>query len=223
MENKKILIAEDEIHMRKVILAYLKKAGFVAKGVEDGISALKEVEEFNPDLLILDLMLPELSGEEVCQRLRQSSNIPILMLTAKSRQDDKITGLELGADDYLIKPFDPKELILRIKAILRRSDYEGENCEIMVLSNGRLKVDFSAQIVKANEDDAHLTHTEFKILETLIRHPNQVLSRQQLIDKALGIDFDGFDRTVDAHVKNIRQKLSLKKNELYSHNLWRRL
>ncbi|MCK8828417.1 response regulator transcription factor [Natroniella acetigena] len=213
MKDKKVLLAEDESRMRKVVLAYLKKEGFIAKGVEDGKKALEEIDNFNPDLLVLDLMLPKLSGEEVCQQLRQSSKLPILVLTAKSRTDDKVNCFELGADDYLVKPFEPKELIARIKAILRRSDYQNKRCEVMVLNNGEIKVDFKAKTVKLNGEDIKLTNTEFEILQTLIEHPNQVLSREQILTKALGFDFDGFDRTIDAHIKNIRKKLSLKKDQ----------
>ncbi|MCK8825394.1 response regulator transcription factor [Fuchsiella alkaliacetigena] len=213
MNNKKILLAEDESRMQKVVLAYLKEEGFIAKGVKDGEIALKEIHKFNPDLLVLDLMLPKLSGEEVCQQLRQSSQLPILVLTAKNRTDDKLNCFELGADDYLVKPFEPKELIARVKAILRRSDYQNKKCEVLVLAEGRIKIDFNAKIVKLNGKDAQLTHTEFKVLQSLIQHPNQVLSREQLLDRALGFDFDGFDRTIDTHIKNIRHKLSLKKDE----------
>ncbi len=213
MSKEKILVAEDEEHMLKVVLAYLKKENYLTKGVNDGNSALKEIDHFEPDLLILDLMLPGLSGEKVCQRIRQHSKLPILMLTAKSRPDDKINGFKLGADDYLVKPFNPKELIARIKAILRRSDHNSNQCDIIVLGNEKIKINFDNMKVTLNNKDVELTSTEFKVLKVLIENSGQVLSREQLIDHAFGFKFNGFDRTIDTHIKNIRRKLSLKKDE----------
>jgi len=213
MSKERILVAEDEKHMLKVVLAYLKKENFLTKGVNDGITALKELDNFEPDLLILDLMLPGLSGEKVCQRIRQHSNLPILMLTAKSRPDNKINGFKLGADDYLVKPFNPKELMARIKAILRRSDHNSNKCDIIVLGDEKIKINFDKMKVTNNNKDIKLTSAEFKVLKTLIDNPGQVLSRKQLIDHAFGFEFSGYDRTIDTHIKNIRRKLSLKKDE----------
>ena len=212
MVGEKILIAEDEEHMRKVLSAYLKKEGYSPKGVANGKKALEIIEEFDPDLLILDLMLPGLSGEELCQRLRKYSNLPVLMLTAKGRPADRIEGFKVGADDYLVKPFHPEELIMRIKAILKRTN-QASNSQRVVLKDGKLVVDFKAMSVLLNGQEVKLTTTEFQILKTLIQNKGQVLTREQIMDKALGWDFTGFDRTIDAHIKNIRNKLRLDKGE----------
>ncbi|MEJ6951825.1 response regulator transcription factor [Natronospora cellulosivora (SeqCode)] len=209
----KILIAEDESRMRKVLREYLKKASFEVIEAEDGKTAIEKVNNENPDMLILDLMLPGLSGEEVCQRLRISSDIPILILTAKGRDDERINGFAIGADDYLVKPFNPRELVARVKAILRRSDYDGIKAEKIVLDQGKIVVYPDSMIVELEGEDATLTATEFSILDVFLRHPGQVLSRDQLADYSLGLEFQGFDRTIDTHVKNIRRKLNLRKDE----------
>ena len=211
--SKKILIAEDESRMRKVVREYLKKAGFEVIEAEDGKKALEKVEKESPDMLVLDLMLPKLSGEEVCQKLRQHSDIPILMLTAKSRVEERINGLGIGADDYLLKPFNPRELIARVKAILRRSDINQVKAEQIVLGEGKIIVYPKSMLVKLAGENVGLTATEFSIFHTLLRNPQQVLSRDQLADSALGLEFKGFDRTIDTHLKNIRRKLNLKKDE----------
>ncbi len=213
MKPIKILVAEDEAHMRKVVQAYLKKEGFLTRGVENGKKVLEILEKFEADLLVLDLMLPGLRGEEICRRLRQYSDLPVLMLTARGRPQDRIKGFNLGADDYLVKPFHPEELIVRIKAILRRSKDISSRSEKIFLKKGKLKIDFEAMAVKAEGKKIDLTHTEFKILKTLIEHAGQVLSREQILNKTLGWDYDGFDRTIDVHIKNIRRKLSFKKDE----------
>lgn len=213
MGNKKILVVDDEAKIRKVVSAYLKKEGFEVEEVEDGQKAIEIVESFQPDLMVLDLMLPKISGEEVCQQVRQKSELPILMLTAKNSEDDKINGFNYGADDYLIKPFSNKELIARIKAILRRSDYKAEKAEIIIYDNGRLKFYPNKMKVIFTGKEVDLTNTEFKIFYNLARNPEQVLSREQLAEKVMGLEFKGFDRTIDAHIKNIRKKLGLAKNE----------
>ena len=213
MENKKVLVVDDEAKIRKVVSAYLKKEGFEVKEAEDGQKAIEIVESFQPDLMVLDLMLPKISGEEVCQRVRQKSELPILMLTAKNTEDDKIMGFNYGADDYLIKPFSNKELIARIKAILRRSDYKAEKAEMIVFDDGKLKFYPKKMKVKYKEKEIDLTNTEFKIFYNLARNPEQVLSREQLARKVMGLEFKGFDRTIDAHIKNIRKKMGFSKNE----------
>ncbi|MGM0437795.1 MAG: response regulator transcription factor [Bacillota bacterium] len=213
MKNKKILVVDDEAKIRKVVSAYLKKEDFEVKEAEDGKKALEIVESFQPDLMVLDLMLPEISGEEVCQRVRQKSELPILMLTAKNSENDKINGFNYGADDYLVKPFSNKELIARIKAILRRSDYKAEKAEMIIYNEGRLKFYPDKMKVIFEEKEINLTNTEFKIFYNLARNPDQVLSREQLAEKVMGLEFKGFDRTIDAHIKNIRKKMKLAKNE----------
>jgi DNA-binding response OmpR family regulator len=157
-------------------------------------------------------MLPKISGEEVCQKIRQISEIPIIMLTAKSTEEDKISGFNYGADDYLTKPFSPRELLVRTRAILRRSG-SMEKASIISLNSGEFKIYPDEMTVKKEDKDCELTSTEFKILMTLINNAGQVLSRDQLADKVMGLEFSGFDRTIDAHIKNIRKKMVLEKDQ----------
>ena len=213
MENKKILVVDDEEKIRKIVSAYLKKDDYEVKEAKDGEKALELVESFQPDLMVLDLMLPKLSGEEVCQQVRQKSELPILMLTAKNTEDAKVNGFNYGADDYLVKPFSNKELIARIKAILRRSDYKAEKADIIIYDDGRLKFYPDKMKVIYQKKEIDLTNTEFKLFYNLARNPEQVLSREQLAEKVMGLEFKGFDRTIDAHIKNIRKKMGLAKNE----------
>jgi len=212
--NKKILIVDDEYKIRKVIEAYLKKSGFETFTAEDGKKALEYFAEKDPDLIVLDLMLPKINGEEVCQKIRQRSDIPIIMLTAKGQEDEKIEGLNIGADDYVVKPFSPRELLARIQAILRRSDYETPNAEFINYLDGELKIFPKEMQVIFRDDIIDFTTTEFNILYYMVRNSKQVLSREQLVDKVLGLEFKGFDRTIDAHIKNIRKKLSITDQKL---------
>jgi DNA-binding response OmpR family regulator len=211
--QKRILVVDDEPGIRKIVKAYLEKDGFIVDTACDGKEAIHLFNVFQPHLIILDLMLPELSGEEVCQKIRQTSNLPIIMLTAKSSENDRVEGLNIGADDYLVKPFSSRELLARIKAILRRVNFEGNSAEVLIFGKGSLKVYPGERIVKRNEVDIDLTVTEFNILLFLMKSAGQVLSREQLINKVLGLEFKGFDRTIDAHIKNIRKKLDFKKDE----------
>ncbi|SFL12803.1 response regulator transcription factor [Halanaerobium salsuginis] len=207
----RILVVEDEYKIRKIINSYLKE-DFEIIMAEDGQLGLNIFQEEDLDLIILDLMLPKLSGEELCQKIRQVSNLPIIMLTAKSSEEAKISGFKYGADDYLTKPFSPRELLVRVKAILRRSKNK-KNAAIIKLEEGQIEVFPEKMLVKKQGHNCSLTTTEFKILLTLINNSGQVLSRNQLADKVLGLEFNGFDRTIDAHIKNIRKKLDLKKDQ----------
>jgi DNA-binding response OmpR family regulator len=152
-------------------------------------------------------MLPGISGEELCKRIRQFSNVPILMLTAKVQESDKINGFSIGADDYLTKPFSPRELVMRVKAILRRTTDDVPLAEVISFNNDDLVVDFKAHTVKKKGVVVNLTPNEFKILKFLIRNPNRVFTREELIEKVMGFDYEGYDRTIDAHIKNLRQKI----------------
>ncbi len=212
--EKKLLVVEDEEKLSKIVKAYLEREGYIIKTAVDGKQALLLVDDFQPDLMILDLMLPLISGEEVCQRIRQDSELPILMLTAKSGEEDKIKGFEYGADDYLVKPFSLRELSARIKAILRRTDFSADKAEVLTYNNGRIKVFLSEMRVEVNGDDVVLTKTEFDIFHVFLKNPSHVLAREQIAEKVMGLEFTGFDRTIDAHIKNIRKKLLLKKNQL---------
>ena len=208
MKNIKILVVEDEQNISEVIKAYLSKEGFNVITANDGKEALKFFENEDIHLIILDLMLPKLSGEEVCATIRTTSDIPIIMLTAKVQEDDKVEGLSIGADDYVTKPFSPRELVSRVKALLRRSyKHSSPLAEKLTFNNGDLEVDIDKMMVIKEGKDVYLTSNEFKVLTALLTNPGKVFSREQLIEIAFGYDYDGFDRIIDTHIKNIRQKI----------------
>ena len=205
-DEKRILLVEDEKTIRDAVAAYLEREGYMVRGVGDGQSALEEFEKHSFDLIILDLMLPKLSGERVCRAVRETSNVPIIMLTAKGEVEDRIIGLELGADDYLIKPFSPRELVARARALLRRVHADSEP-QREVLEFGDLTIDVSGHKVLVAGKEVDLTASEFKLLTTLSRYPGRVYSRMELVEKVLGYDFEGYERTIDSHVKNLRAKI----------------
>ncbi|MDP9751961.1 MULTISPECIES: response regulator transcription factor [Thermoanaerobacter] len=205
--DKKILVVDDEIKILEVVKSYLEREGFSVITETNGNNVLDTFKKEKPDLVILDLMLPGISGEELCKRIRQFSNVPILMLTAKVQESDKINGFSIGADDYLTKPFSPRELVMRVKAILRRTTDDVPLAEVISFNNDDLVVDFKAHTVKKKGVVVNLTPNEFKILKFLIRNPNRVFTREELIEKVMGFDYEGYDRTIDAHIKNLRQKI----------------
>lgn len=209
MNNQfKILVVDDEQNILDVVSAYLKKEGFDVVTAADGEKALKIFKEEMIHLIVLDLMLPKVSGEEVCRRIRASSEVPILMLTAKVEEDDKIEGISIGADDYLTKPFSTRELVVRVRALLRRSYRDiTPLADILTFNNGDLEVDIKKMTVKKQGEVVNLTTHEFKVLTVLLAHPGQVFSREHLVEMAFGMDYDGFDRTIDTYIKNIRQKI----------------
>ena len=205
-DAKKILLVEDEKAIRDAVAAYLEREGYWVVGVGDGQSAIEEFEKHQFDLVVLDLMLPKIPGERVCRTIRDTSDVPIIMLTAKGEIEDRIIGLELGAGDYLIKPFSPRELVARVRALLRRvhSDVEPQR---EVMDFGELTIDISGHKVLVNGEEVDLTASEFKLLTTLCRYPGRVYSRMELVEKVLGYDFEGYERTIDSHVKNLRAKI----------------
>ncbi|MDO5044160.1 MAG: response regulator transcription factor [Coriobacteriia bacterium] len=205
-DARRILLVEDEKAIRDAVAAYLEREGYWVTGVGDGQAALEEFNKRKFDLIVLDLMLPKLSGERVCRAIRDESDVPIIMLTAKGEVEDKIIGLELGADDYLIKPFSPRELVARVKALLRRSHIDSEP-QREVLDFGELVIDVSGHKILVNDEEVDLTASEFKLLTTLARYPGRVYTRMELVEKVLGYDFEGYERTIDSHVKNLRAKL----------------
>lgn len=208
MNKRKILVVEDEKNILEVIEAYLLKEGFDVITAPDGKMALELFENEKIHLIILDLMLPKISGEEICTTIRATSDVPIIMLTAKVEEDSKIEGLSIGADDYVTKPFSPRELVSRVKALLRRSYRDSSTlAEILIFNNGDLEVDIDKMIIRKKGEIIYLTSNEFKVLVSLLTSPGQVFSREQLIELAFGYDYDGFDRTIDTHIKNIRQKI----------------
>lgn len=202
--GQKILIIEDEKKISEIIKAYLEKDGFRVALAETGGDGLKSLKE-SPDLIILDLMLPDMQGEELCKVIRAGSDVPVIMLTAKSGEEDRIKGLGIGADDYVVKPFSPRELVARVKAHLRR--YVKARRKIYSYNNGNLKLDVEHHEAFREGSPIALTPTEFKILVSLAENPGRVLSRDQLVNIVLGYDFEGYDRTIDAHVKNLRHKV----------------
>ena len=204
---KTILIVEDEPKLLEVVSSYLKKEGFNTLEALTANEAIHFVTNNSVDFVILDLMLPDMSGEALCQRIRQTHTLPILMLTAKVSEEDRINGLSLGADDYMVKPFSPRELVLRVKTILRRTGDEGLLAEQITYNKGELKVDARKQEVYVHGDLVNLTPNEYKLLLTFGRHPNRVFSREELVEKILGFDYEGDTRTIDQHVKNLRSKL----------------
>ena len=205
-DAKKILLVEDEKAIRDAVAAYLEREGYWVVGVGDGQSAIEEFEKHQFDLVVLDLMLPKIPGERVCRTIRDTSDVPIIMLTAKGEIEDRIIGLELGADDYLIKPFSPRELVARVRALFRRA-HQADEPAVEVLDFGDLVIDISGHKILVEGKEVDLTASEFKLLTTLARHPGRVYNRMELVEKVLGYDFEGYERTIDSHVKNLRAKL----------------
>jgi DNA-binding response OmpR family regulator len=207
--NERILIVDDEASIHEVARAYLERDGFIVYSAYDGREGLDIALTKRPALIVLDLMLPDLSGEEICNEVRSRSDVPILMLTAKSTEDQRIAGLQLGADDYLVKPFSPRELVARIKAILRRSGGEVPLVEQMRFDQGRLVIDQVRHEVLIDSEPVELTATEYKLLSALASYPGRAYSRLELVNRVEGHDFEGYERTIDAHVKNLRRKIEL--------------
>ncbi|MDP2234209.1 MAG: response regulator transcription factor [Actinomycetota bacterium] len=204
--TRRILVVEDEKSIRDAVTAYLEKEGYWVTPAADGLSALDAFDKHPYDLVVLDLMLPKMSGEQVCAEIRDTSDVPIIMLTAKGEEEDRIAGLEIGADDYLVKPFSPRELVARVRALLRRA-HVGEEPQRDRLEYGELSIDVAAHKAFLGTEELDLTASEFKLLTTIARYPGRVYSRMELVEKVLGYDFEGYERTIDSHVKNLRAKL----------------
>jgi len=203
-----IFIVEDDRKISKVVKVYLEEAGFKVLQFEKGKDAVTALLKQKPLLVILDLMLPDTTGEEVCQEIKESGDIPIIMLTAKSSEEERVAGFALGADDYVVKPFSPRELVYRVKALLKRAQKEDlSSAEPMNFSNGSLMIDGHSYAVKKHGEAVAITPTEFKVLFSLASAPGKVFTREELVDKALGYQFEGYERSIDAHIKNIRHKI----------------
>ncbi|WP_097026729.1 response regulator transcription factor [Clostridium peptidivorans] len=208
MNKKKILIVDDEIKILEVLKSYLQKEEFEVHEAITGTEALEKFNELSPSLIVLDLMLPDLSGEEVCKSIRAVSRVPIIMLTAKVEEDSILNGFDIGADDYVTKPFSPKQLVARVMALLRRSEEDmGLLSNYYSYNNDELTVDALTYEVKRDGEVVSLTSTELNILIAMIKYPNKVFTREELVCKALGEDFEGFDRVIDSHIKNLRRKI----------------
>ena len=204
MAGKKVLVVDDDVKTVELVKLYLNRDGYRVLTAYDGTEALRLAREGYPDLIVLDLMLPGIDGLEICRTLRGESDVPIIMLTAKTTDQDKLIGLDLGADDYVTKPFSPRELAARVRVVLRRLPGERGPDEI---KRGELTVNFLRHEASLAGRSLNLTTVEFKLLGVLAKEPGRVFSRVQLIDEALGYDFEGFDRTIDVHILNLRRKL----------------
>ena len=205
--GQSVLVVEDEASIASFVALYLKNAGYSVRTAETGGEALSQAASEPPSLIVLDLMLPDVDGIEVCRRIRASSDVPILMLTARDEDVDKIIGLEVGADDYLTKPFNPRELVARVKSILRRSSPDRRHPESAVLRHGDLVVDAGRREAHVGEEEIQLAPKEFDLLWELLDHRGLVLTRDQLLERVWGYTFAGDTRTVDVHVRQIRRKL----------------
>lgn len=207
MHNGKILVVDDEVKLVKLVRAYLERDGYEVVAAHDGETAFELFESESPDLVVLDVMLPGLDGLSFCRRVREGSQTPIIMLSARSEEVDKLVGLELGADDYMTKPFSPRELIARVKAVLRRSRMVAEGEGEQALVRGPMLIDGARRLVEVEGREVPFTATEFNLLSGIALRPRQVFSRRQLLSMVQGEYCEGYERTVDTHVKNIRRKL----------------
>lgn len=203
---KKILVVDDEEKIREMVKNYLEKEGYEVIQAADGTDALESINRDRPSLIVLDWMLPGMSGLEICRHVREKSNIPVIMLTAKTEEVDKLLGLELGADDYITKPFSLRELAARIKVVLRRAEpVESKNTDVVKI--GGLEINLNRHEVWSEGKIVSLTPTEFKILSVLLSNPGRVYSRLQLLDAALGFAYEGYERSIDTHISNLRKKI----------------
>jgi DNA-binding response OmpR family regulator len=206
--RSRVLVVDDEPKVISIVRGYLERDGFQVNEELDGKRALEFLKRVSPDLVILDIMLPQVDGLDVLREIRQTSKVPVIMLTARTEDSDKLIGLELGADDYVTKPFSPRELVARVKAVLRRSQNTGSTPSGKTpICVGGLKIDPQRFEVKCHDREINLTATEFRILLALAESAGRVLTRSQLMDRALGESYEGYDRTIDAHIKNMRHKL----------------
>ena len=223
MEKKqKVMIVDDDQHIAELISLYLSKEGYETMEIYDGREAVEKIGSFQPDMLLLDLMLPGMHGYKVCTEIRKISDIPVIMLTAKGETFDKVLGLELGADDYMVKPFDPKELVARVKAVLRRYDQKASQKEDknkkLVFSD--LEINISNYTVEYHGEYVDFPPKEFELLHYLAEHPNQVFTREQLLDRIWGYEYIGDTRTVDVHIKRIREKLNKQEQNWSIKTVW---
>ncbi len=204
---KTVLVVDDEEKIVDIVGAYLKSAGYAVLAAFDGEEALRLFELHAPDLVILDLMLPGKSGEDVCAAIRKRARTPVIMLTAKADERDIIGGLQLGADDYVMKPFSPRQLMARVEAVLRRAAPDEALYRVLCFGDGELVIDGARHEVRKHGERVPLTPTEFNILFTMAKHPTKTFTREELIAVAMEDDYEGYDRVIDTHIKNIRHKL----------------
>ncbi|MEW6139116.1 MAG: response regulator [Thermodesulfobacteriota bacterium] len=207
MVRKYVLVVEDECKIAELLREYLVRAGFVVTTVERGDLAIAEIRKNAPALVLLDIMLPGMDGMEVCREIRKFSNIPIIMITARIDEIDRVLGLELGADDYVCKPFSPREVVARVKTVLRRSQPQPAEPQLRV---GPITMDCATRQVSVSGKRVNLTPNEFALLRALMARPNRVFTRGELLNLVQGYNFDGYERTIDSHIKNLRKKMSEK-------------
>ncbi len=200
-----VLVVDDEMKITRLIRDYLEQAGFSVATASDGQAAISSARQLKPDLIVLDLGLPNIDGLDVIRALRKASNVPVVVVTARADEADRVVGLELGADDYIVKPFSPKELVARVRAVLRRSDAARMGAEIIRV--GSIVVDLLRREVRVNDRVVDVTATEFDLLHALARQPGRVFTRGQLLEAIHGVAFESYERAIDAHVKNLRRKL----------------
>lgn len=203
-----ILIIEDEVGISNIERKYLEKEGYLVDQSFNGEDALIKIKENRYDLILLDLMLPGVSGEEIMEFIRTNSETPVIMVTAKVEEEQIVKGLKLGADDYISKPFSPKEMVQRVKTVLRRVEkYNLPKSEWLNIDNGRIKIDFDNHKLLKNGQEVSLTNNEFKIIQTLFSNPQKIFTREEIIEIAFGMHYDAYDRAIDTHIKNIRHKI----------------
>jgi DNA-binding response OmpR family regulator len=205
MAQYSVLIVDDDAKLVQLLKTYFDKEGFITYTANDGLVALQEVRQRKPDIMILDLMLPGMDGWDVCRKIRRDNDLPIIMLTARDEESDRLVGLEIGADDYVSKPFSPKEVVARAKVILRRT--HREVVQQKLIKAGGLTIDLERHQVLDGNQLVDLTPTEFKLLEVLASNTGKVFSRLQIVEQTQGYTFEGYERTIDAHIKNLRRKL----------------
>ena len=218
--NELILVVDDEPKIARLARDYLEQAGFRVQTASDGKMALAVARHDRPDLIVLDLMLPKLDGLDVARHLRRESDVPIIMLTARAEEADRLIGLELGADDYITKPFSPRELVARVRAVLRR--VQGDIREVGVIRTADLEIDLRGHRVTRTGERIELTPIEFNLLAMLAQHPGQTFTRAQLLDRLHNYAHEGYERSIDAHIKNLRRKLEPdpSRSPLRSHSVW---
>ncbi|TET52415.1 MAG: response regulator transcription factor [Anaerolineales bacterium] len=206
MTKRRILVVDDDRKIVDLVRLYLEKDGYRVSVAYDGLQALEMAHQRRPDLIVLDLMLPGMDGLDVCRTLQGESEVPIIMLTARTTDEDRLIGLEIGADDYITKPFNPRELVARVRAVLRRIDREQDRGPT-VIGAADVTIDRRRHEVRVRDHLVNLTPTEFKLLEVLAGQPGRAFTRLELLDRVFGHDFEGFERTIDVHVKNLRKKI----------------
>lgn len=204
--HNKILVVDDDYKTVDLINLYLENEGYQVISAYDGHSALRLARRHRPDLIVLDLMLPHMDGLDICQTLRAETDVPMIMLTARTTEEDKLMGLEIGADDYITKPFSPRELVARIKVVLRRTSSQSRE-QVQPKKIGPLVIDYEKYQVTLQDEPVNLTPREFRLISTLASHPGRVFSRQELLEQAFGMDYTGLERTVDVHMMNLRKKI----------------